>query len=93
MEGVSWVDLFNLAIGAFAVIGAIVYSLIRQKVDIEHMKKQITQSVFSSHSTGKQSGTCEKYIKMIVVYMCILQLSRITGSMMEQEVHGLICCL
>tara|TARA_Y100000590_G_scaffold77327_1_gene85643 strand:+ start:383 stop:544 length:162 start_codon:yes stop_codon:yes gene_type:complete len=43
MEGVSWVDLFNLALGAFAVIGAIVYSLIRQKVDIEHMKKQITQ--------------------------------------------------
>ena len=43
MEGVWWVDLFNLGLGAFAVTGAIVYSLIRQKVDIEHMKKQITQ--------------------------------------------------
>ena len=43
MEGVSLVDLFNSALGAFAVIGAIVYSLISQKVDIEHMKKQITQ--------------------------------------------------
>ena len=43
MGGVSWVDLFNLGLGAFAVTGAIVYSLIRQKVDIEHMKKQITQ--------------------------------------------------
>ena len=43
MEGVSLVDLFNLVLGAFAVIGAIVYSLIRQKVYIEHMKKQITQ--------------------------------------------------
>ena len=43
MEGVSWVDLFNLGLGVFGIIGAIVYSLIRQKVDIEHMKKQITQ--------------------------------------------------
>ncbi len=43
MEGVSWVDLFNLGLGAFAVIGGIVYSIIRQSVDIQHMKKQITQ--------------------------------------------------
>ncbi len=42
MEAITLGEMLNIFIGLFAALSAIVYSLIKQKVDIEHMKKQIT---------------------------------------------------
>tara|TARA_B100001094_G_C18083239_1_gene746387 strand:+ start:679 stop:840 length:162 start_codon:yes stop_codon:yes gene_type:complete len=42
MESIDALDLLNVGIGLFAVLGAIVYSIIKTKVDVDHMKSQIT---------------------------------------------------
>jgi hypothetical protein len=39
MEGLSAVDLINIGLGLFAVLGAIVYSLIKTKLDVENIKQ------------------------------------------------------
>lgn len=39
MEGVGLVDLLNIGLGLFAILSAIVYSLIKTKLDVENIKQ------------------------------------------------------
>jgi len=41
MEGIDALDLLNTAIAAFAIIGAMVYAIIKTKVDVEHLTKKV----------------------------------------------------
>ena len=42
MEEVSTLDIINTAIPAIAILGGLIYAIIRLHVDVEHIKKQIT---------------------------------------------------
>ena len=42
MEEVSTLYIINTAIPAIAILGGMIFALIRLHVDVEHIKKQIT---------------------------------------------------
>ncbi len=42
MEEVRTLDIINTAIPAIAILGGMIFALIRLHVDVEHIKKQIT---------------------------------------------------
>tara|TARA_B100000700_G_scaffold158093_1_gene175347 strand:+ start:229 stop:411 length:183 start_codon:yes stop_codon:yes gene_type:complete len=39
MEGLEAVDLINIGLGLFVVLGGIVYSLIKTKLDVDNIKQ------------------------------------------------------
>ena len=41
MEGIDALDLLNTAIAAFAILGGMVYAIIKTKVDVEHLTKKV----------------------------------------------------
>ena len=41
MEGIQPLDLLNTAIAALAIVGAMVYAIIKTKVDVEHLNKKV----------------------------------------------------
>ena len=41
MEGLDALDLLNTAIAAFAILGGMVYAIIKTKVDVEHLTKKV----------------------------------------------------
>ncbi|QDP54963.1 MAG: hypothetical protein Tp1123SUR197351_21 [Prokaryotic dsDNA virus sp.] len=41
MEGIDALDLLNTAIAAFAILGGMVYAIIKTKVDVEHLNKKV----------------------------------------------------
>ncbi len=41
MEGFDALDLLNTAIAAFAILGGMVYAIIKTKVDVEHLTKKV----------------------------------------------------
>jgi hypothetical protein len=41
MEGLDTLDLLNTAIAAFAILGGMVYAIIKTKVDVEHLTKKV----------------------------------------------------
>ena len=41
MEGIDALDLLNTGIAAFAILGGMVYAIIKTKVDVEHLTKKV----------------------------------------------------
>jgi DNA gyrase inhibitor GyrI len=41
MESFGALDLLNTAIAAFAILGGMVYAIIKTKVDVEHLTKKV----------------------------------------------------
>ena len=41
MDGIDALDLLNTAIAAFAILGGMVYAIIKTKVDVEHLTKKV----------------------------------------------------
>lgn len=41
MDGIDALDLLNTAIAGFAILGGMVYAIIKTKVDVEHLTKKV----------------------------------------------------